>query len=357
MRIGLDTQSALGRKTGIGHYTAQLLAALRRVAPENEYLTLDQGRDTVMRIDRRLRWQQWEMPRRARALKVDLLHVPGFDAPLWKPGPVVLTVHDLIGALFPQNFPPVSRFYWSTWLPFSLRFADAVIADSEATRRDIERLTRLPPAKITVIPLGVEARFAPCPPPQVEASRARYGLPPSLILYVGTLEPRKGIDTLIEAFAALAPRCAADLVVVGKRGWYWTPLLARLSALGLEQRVHLLDYVPDADLPALYSAAALLALPSRYEGFGLPVLEAMACGTPVVCSNAASLPEVAGEAARLVPPDQPQGLADAMEAVLSQPDLAATLRHQGRQRAAVFTWERTAEATLAVYERLAYNRT
>ena len=353
MRIALDTQSTLGRKTGIGHYTAQLLAALRRVAPQNDYQEVQWGSERVMRLDRRLRWQQWEVPRRARALKADILHVPGFDAPLWKPRRVVLTVHDLIGALFPRNFPPASRFYWSRWLPYTLRFADAVIADSEATRRDIERITRLPAARITVIPLGVEARFAPCPPPQREACRAQYQLPARFILYVGTLEPRKGLDTLIEAFAPLARRDPVGLVLVGKRGWYWQPLLARLTALRLEERVQLLDYVPDADLPAIYAAASVLVLPSRYEGFGLPVLEAMACGTPVVCTNVASLPEVAGEAARLVPPDYPQALAEALEAVLTDRALTEALRERGLQRAANFTWERTAQATLAVYERLA----
>ncbi len=353
MRIAMDLQSTLGHKTGIGHYAAQLFDALRHVAPENEYVAMHLGRDVVMRLDRRLSWQQWEVPRRARDLKADLLHVPGFDAPLWKPGRVVLTVHDLIGALFPRNFPPASRFYWSLWLPFTLRFADAIIADSEATRRDIQRLTRQPAAKITVIPLGVESRFAPSPPPQRETCRARYQLPGRYILYVGTLEPRKGVDTLLEAFAPLAECYPIDLVLVGKRGWYWQPLLARLTALRLTHRATLLDYVPDDDLPAIYSAAATLVLPSRYEGFGLPVLEAMASGTPVVCTTAASLPEVAGDAALLVPPNHPQALAKAMESILKNETLAANLREKGMLRAAAFTWERTAQATLAVYEALA----
>ncbi len=350
MRIAIDTQSTLGHKTGIGQYTIRLLEALRRAAPQHEYLELNWGQDITMRTDRRLRWQQLELPSRARAARADLLHVPGFDAPIRKRCPVVLTVHDLIGMLFPRNLPPISRLYWARWLPFTARFADAIVADSEATRRDILRLLRLPTEKITVVPLGVDDRFRPQPAQRIADCRARHGLPRHYILYTGTLEPRKGIDTLIDAFARLADHIPHHLVLVGKRGWHWEPFMQQMAAGGVEARTQVVDYVPDDDLPGLYAGAAAFTFPSRYEGFGLPVLEAMACGTPVVCSNAASLPEIADQAAELVPPDDPQALADAVERVLADPAMADALRDKGLQRAREFTWDKTAQATLAIYQ-------
>ncbi|HEX7976112.1 MAG TPA: glycosyltransferase family 1 protein [Anaerolineales bacterium] len=220
MKIALDAQSTLGKKTGIGRYAAELLAALPRVAPENEYLPMTWGQDMLMRTHRRLRWQQLELPRRARAVHADLLHVPGFDAPRWRPCPVVLTVHDLIGRLFPGNLPPAARFYWAWWLPRSVRWADRIIASSENTRRDLERLLDIPPDKVSVVPLGVDPAFRPVEDPAVlELVRGKYGLPPEFLLYVGTLEPRKGLDTLLDGYAKITgPFPRLHLVIAGQRG-------------------------------------------------------------------------------------------------------------------------------------------
>jgi glycosyltransferase involved in cell wall biosynthesis len=355
MRIAIDTQSTVGRKTGIGYYTSELLAAMRRIAPQHEYMELDWGRDVAMRFDRRLRWQQYEAPSRARKAHADLLHVTGFDAPLWHPCPTVLTVHDLIGMLFPQNLPPVSRFYWSRWLPFTIRAADAIIADSVATRDDVNRLLGIPAERIHVVYLGVEERFRPQPAEKVAELRKRYHLEHPFILYLGTLEPRKGVDTLIDAFAQMAGAYTIDLAIAGKKGWWWESLSAQIAQHGLEQRVHFLDYVPGSELPILYSAANIFAFPSRYEGFGLPILEAMACETPVVCANTSSLPEVAGDAAILVPPNQPATLANALGKVIDEPDIATRLRLAGRARAAEFTWAKAAQATLEIYQKVYQN--
>ncbi len=352
MRIAIDTQSTLGRKTGIGLYTAYLLQALRRIAPQHEYVEINWTRDVVMRFDRRLRWQQFEVPRRARAAHVDVLHIPGFDAPCWKTAPVVLTVHDLIGMLFPQNLPPISRFYWSKWLPFSVRWADRIVTDSEHTRRDIVRLLRIPPERITVVPLAAGTHYQPIKSTdELQRVRLKYGLPLDFILFVSTLEPRKGIDTLLEAIAVVVQHHpTVKLVITGKRGWYTDRLFKQVSRLGLSAHVIFTDYVPDDDLPALYRCATALAFPSRYEGFGLTVLEAMACGTPVICSNSSSLPEVAGEAALLLPPDQPAEWAHALLRVMDDEDLRRRLSALGLARAAQFSWETTARQVLAVYE-------
>jgi len=351
MRIGIDTQSTMGRKTGIGSYTVNLLAALRKIAPDDEFVELNWGRDVVMRTDRRLRWQQWGLGRAARKAVVELLHVPGFDAPLWKPCPVVLTVHDLIGILFPENLPLVSRLYWSRWLPFTVRFADAIIADSECTRRDIVRLLHVPDERIRVIYPGVGKSFRPQSARQVDACRLRYSLPKDYILYVGTIEPRKGVATIVEALART--RARHHLVIAGKCGWYWGSVLRRIAALNLEQQVHVLDYVPDADLPRLYSGAKAFVFPSRYEGFGLPVLEAMACGCPVICSSTSSLPEVVGDAALLVAAGDPEPLAEAIDLLLESAHLQQDLRERGLRRAGRFTWEDAARLTLEVYGRVA----
>ena len=354
MHIALDTQSTIGRKTGIGIYTAALLDALRQIAPQHEIVELNLKREVRMRLDRRLRWQQWTLPRAAYHTRSDLLHVPGFDAPIWKRCPVVLTVHDLIGILFPRNLPPVSRFYWAKWLPFSVRFADQIIADSEHTRQDIARLLKVDPARLTVIPLAAGSQYQPIEQSDIlQTVRRKHHLPDRFILFVSTLEPRKGIDTLLEALARLTPpQLDVQLVITGKRGWYTEHLFAQIERLQLTPRVQLTDYLPDEDLPALYNCADVLAFPSRYEGFGLTVLEAMACGTPVVCSNSSSLPEVVGNAALLVSPNDAPALAQALQRVLTDAALRQQMKALGLQQAARFSWSRTAQETLAVYERI-----
>ena len=351
MRVAIDTQSTLGRKTGIGQYTSKLVDAVRIAAPEHEFVELNLGKDIVMRTDRRLRWQQWQLVGRASRARAALLHVPGFDGPVRSAIPVVLTLHDLIGMLFPQNFPPVSRLYWSKWLPFTAQFARRIIADSDCTRRDIMRLLHIPAERICVIPLGVDARFQPQSNDAIRKVREQYSLQTEYILYVGTLEPRKGVDTLIDAFGRLDEGHAHELVIAGKKGWYWDAILKRIKP-ELAARVRVLEYVPDDSLPALYAGAAAFAFASRYEGFGLPVLEAMACGTPVVCADSSSLPEVAGDAARLVPADDPESLARALQELMHDRARADSLRHKGVERARQFTWEKTARATIRVYESL-----
>jgi glycosyltransferase involved in cell wall biosynthesis len=237
-------------------------------------------------------------------------------------------------------------------MPRFLRAADAVIAVSECTKRDAIRFYRIPEEKITVIYEGVNPRFRPASPEAIAAVRARYGLPERFILYVGTIEPRKNLTTLLEAFHHLLATYDLRLVIVGKKGWLYERFFRRLRELGLENRVLFTGYVPDEDLPAIYSAADLFVFPSLYEGFGLPVLEAMACGTPVICSNTSSLPEVAGDAALLVDPTDARALTGAMEQVLTNERLWATLRAKGMERARGFTWEKAAYRTWEVYQQV-----
>jgi glycosyltransferase involved in cell wall biosynthesis len=306
-----------------------------------------------MRTDRRLHWQQLVLPRLAKAARADLLHVPGFDAPHWKPLPVVLTVHDLIGMLFPHNLPLVSRFYWSWWLPRSIRWADRIIADSEHTRKDIIRLLGITGDRVEVIYPGVDAAFRPVSHPLLlESIRKKYTLPEQFILYLGTMEPRKGLDTLLAAFSLLEPDTRRPLVIAGKKGWWTEGLFRQVQALGLEDWVHFTGYIQDQDLPGLLSQAEMLVYPSQYEGFGLPVLEAMACGTPVICSDVASLPEVAGGAAKLVRPGDAAGLSAAVAGLIQDPALRLDLRARGLEQARKFCWAETARQVVRVYQSL-----
>ncbi|MGQ9804369.1 MAG: glycosyltransferase family 4 protein [Anaerolineae bacterium] len=283
---------------------------------------------------------------------VELFHATEHLLPRLSAIRTVFTLHDLIFLFHPETHKPLNRWFLTLMMPRFLRAADAVIAVSECTKRDAVRYYGIPEEKITVIYEGVNPRFRPANPETVAAVRRKYGLPEHFILYVGTIEPRKNLTTLLEAFHHLAALRSGDLrlVIVGKRGWLYEGFFRRLRELGLEERVHFTGYVPDEDLPALYSAADLFVFPSLYEGFGLPVLEAMACGTPAVCSNTSSLPEVAGNAALLVSPTDVRGLAEAMARALTDDALRATLRAKGLERAGEFSWARAARETLRVYQ-------
>jgi glycosyltransferase involved in cell wall biosynthesis len=254
-----------------------------------------------------------------------------------------------------------NRLYLALMMPRFLARADRIIAVSEATRRDALRFYRLNPAKIDVIPEGVEPRFRPeADPARLEAVRRKFALPRRFILYVGTIEPRKNLPTLLDAYAALrAQHPDVGLVIAGGTGWLYQSFFDRLRALSLEAHVALTGYVPDDDLPTLLSAAEVFAFPSTFEGFGLPPLEAMACGTPVLCSNASSLPEVVGDsssgsgqsAGLLLPPHDARAWVEALARVLTDPALRADLRARGLARAALFSWGEAARRTLDVYRR------
>ncbi len=287
---------------------------------------------------------------------VDLFHATEHLLPRFSAIRTVFTLHDLIFLFHPETHKPMNRWFLTLMMPRFLRAADAVIAVSECTKRDAVRAYGIPEEKITVIYEGVSPRFRPADPAAIAAVRQKYGLPEHFILYVGTIEPRKNLTALLEAFANLQSAIGnLHLVFVGKKGWLYEGFFRRLRELGLEERVHFTGYVPDEDLPVLYSAADLFVFPSLYEGFGLPVLEAMACGVPVVCSNTSSLPEVAGDAALLVDPTDVRALAAAMERALTDQALRATLRARGLERARRFTWEEAARRTLEVYRQVSRN--
>jgi glycosyltransferase involved in cell wall biosynthesis len=271
----------------------------------------------------------------------------------------VITVHDLHFLHYPQFMTADSRRFYNDQVAWAVKKADHILVDSQATRDDLGNLLNVPGEKMTVHLLGVNKRFHPLPDSVVAEARARLGLPASYILFVGTFEPRKNIPGLLEAYNILLQENpeTPQLVLVGRRGWLYEEIFARVKALDLADNLIWLENTADSDLPAIYNGAAVLVLPSHYEGFGLPALEAMACGTPAIVANRSSLPEVVGAAVvgaagLLVEPDDPAMIAAAVQRVLEDSALNEQLRRDGLAHAAHFTWRRTAETVLSVYRAL-----
>ncbi len=376
MRIGIDAQLLAAesgyRRAGVSRYLERLLLALPNAIESGDDLlvwaahgvpplssALASGwRQTRVPADRpplRIAWEQSLLPLHARRGRIDLLHGPVNVAPLLARCPTVVTVHDLAFLRVPGGLTSHRRRYLTAATRASVRRARRVIAVSASTKRDVVELVGVPPERVVVIPLAADERFRPLPDDVLARFRAEQRLTCPFILYVGTLEPRKNVPVLLRAFAAIAKAFPHELILVGAEGWLTSEIHTTLADLRLGDRVRLAGYGDPAALPGWYGAADLLVYPSRFEGFGLPPLEAMACGTPVIVSNATSLPEVGGDAVLTIDPDDIAGLAAAMRRVLTDPALAAGLRARGLARAATFSWERTARETVRVYrEALAY---
>jgi glycosyltransferase involved in cell wall biosynthesis len=376
MLIGIDASRATAaRRTGTETYSLHLIRAL-----------LAQGRDHRFRLyfnqapapglfsggaDRRVMpfprlWTHLRLSREMRSAPPDVLFVPSHVLPVVHPRRCVVTVHDLGYHYYPEAHTLFQNAYlrWST--RYNARTATRVLADSDATRKDLLRYYGISEERIVVVYPGRDETLVPVEDPQtLRAVRARYGLSEPYFLYVGTLHPRKNLVRLVNAFATLlrADRTGSgpadgrvdsasgpQLVLAGQKGWLYEEIFARVRKLNLEDSVILTGYVPDADLPALFGGALAFVFPSLYEGFGLPVLEAMACGTPVICSNVSSLPEVGGDAALLVDPLDTKALAEAMHQVSTDEGLRTTLVDRGYQQIKRFSWQRCANQVLQVLE-------
>jgi glycosyltransferase involved in cell wall biosynthesis len=360
MRIAIDARLWAEPRSGIGRYTRSLTESLLRLAPEERWiLYVDRPPGPTpagvevrcLPWPQRLVWSLWHAPRDLRRRPVDVFHgVTGFELPGRGPWALVTTVHDLVPWRLPHLVPPRHRWAVRGLLGGALRRAARVIAVSETTRAELLARYRLPPGRVVVVPEAAAPHFVPPSPPAVAATRARYGLDRPYVLFVGFLEPKKNLGVLLEAVVRLQRAGLwgeTELVVVGAPGWGPDPA-QRAHALGLDDAVRFVGPAPDADLPALYGGALAFAFPSLWEGFGLPALEAMAAGAPVVASNRGALPEVTAGAALLVEPE-PAPFTEALGRLLAEPALRERLRAAGLARAAAFSWERTARETLAVY--------
>lgn len=356
MKIAIDIQTTLGRKTGFGFYVSNLIAHLDETDTKNNYHFLKPEHSEDFSTPERWVWDQITLPRLAKEVQADILHQPCFSTPVFYNGKVVVTIHDLISVFFGHNIPFWSRQFFGKWMPFTYRFADHLIAVSHHTKKDAMKVLGMPADKITVIHEAADEKYRVITDEKViKALRAKYQLgDEEFILHVGTLEPRKNLPFLVKAFAEAKPKIGkTKLVITGKKGWYYEGLFQLVDELKLRDEVIFTGYVEDNDLPALYNAARLFAFPSQYEGFGLPPLEAMASGIPVISSNTSSMPEVVGEAGILLPPHTEHRWAEAITNILTNEKTWQQHRQLGLKQASHFSWERCAKETVAVYEKVA----
>ncbi len=359
--IGIDARLTYYRTGGISTYIVRLIEALERLDFEHPYVVFHSRKAREALVPRFRRADLWtpchhRLERLALSVELarfglDLLHSPDFIPPLRGARRHVITVHDLNFLFYPQYLTADSLRYYNGQIAAAVKQADHIFADSEATKRDLITLLHVPAEQITVHLLGVDEQFQPQPPAEITRVRAALNLPPEYLLYVGTFEPRKNIAGLIEAYAQL-PADGPPLVLAGNRGWLFEETMQQIERLKLGERVLWREKIPQADLPGLYSGASLLLTPSFYEGFGLPALEAMACGTIPIVSNRGSLPEVVGEVGLQVNPDDTADIAGAISRALSDQTWREQQRQAGFRRAATFQWETTARIVLSVYKAL-----
>jgi glycosyltransferase involved in cell wall biosynthesis len=363
MRVLLNALQA-GNRSGTGKYIESLLPALLRSADDLEVVIAwpwdvpvpdFEGHVAVYKRDarhlRRLLYDQFFAERQRRDVGADLIHYPANFGRLWGGTRAVLTVHDLSFLRHPEWFRPGRAAYYRFAARHSVRHARRVIADSQATADDIHAMLGLPMERIDVVPLGVGPAFSPASAEAHAAVCDRYDLPPRFFLYVGTLEPRKNLPRLIDAWTDVQDNEKPDLVLAGREGWKAEPIREAIARSAQRDRIHLPGFVAQEDLPALLSAAEAFVWPSLFEGFGLPPLEAMACGTPVLTSNTSSLPEVVGDAAYTVAPERTEAITEGLSTLATSPETRTRLSEAGLQRAADFSWERTAQLTIESYRK------
>ena len=374
MRVFLSSWFGYSQKTGVGFYVDQLIRHLNQLAPEVDAIAvrppLDALATRAIESARGLRLSGgsrrsavtpivrsvWNTARdhcfRWFCLRneVDLYHEPNY-IPMVYDGPVVTTVHDMSVLLHPEWHPLDRVRYFEKYFCSRLTLSTRFIADSEFTRMEMLRHLPLGSEQIDVVPLAARPNFRPMAADQVRVVARRLGLPKQYLLFVGTLEPRKNLIGLVRAYSTLPPsiRTKYPLLLVGRWGWGGKELSEELKRN--EGTVHFKGYIPEKDMAAVYNGATALVYPSLYEGFGLPPLEMMASGRPVIVSNRASLPEVVGTAGIVIEPEDNDAIADAILELLQHPELADQLGRQGQQRALSFSWRKTALQTLKVYHR------
>jgi len=363
MRIGIDARLVYYRQAGIGQYILRLAEALAEMDQENEFILLQSRKHKQAIISQpnfkraslwtpsHHRLEQWTLPLEVSLQGLDVLHSPDFIPPFRRNYKSVITVHDLAFLFYPNILTKESARYYGQ-IDQAVRDTDHIIAVSRSTRRDITHHLGVSEDEITVIYEAANPIYRPLDDERLlRQVKEKYHLPDDFFLFVSTIEPRKNVPTLLRAYRQLLDsyKRSEALVLAGERGWLFNEVFAVVEDLDLESNALFLGRVPVEDLLYLYNSAKLLVHPAVYEGFGLPPLEAMACGTPVIVSNVSSLPEVVGDAALLVDPENVSELTVAMWRLLTDEDLRADMREKGLKRAAHFSWEKAARETLAVY--------
>lgn len=354
MRIGIDIQTTLGEKTGFGFYVKNLTENLLKIDGNNQYSFFRPKRECDLSAPQRFYWDQFQIPRLAKKNKVEILHQPSFSVPIFYHGKVIVTVHDLIARLFGKDIPFFSRQFFGKWMPFSYRFTDKIIAISECTKNDIIKLLGVPEEKIKVIHLAAGKEFTRIfDNDEIKRVKDKYKTGKKYLLHIGTLNPRKNLEFLIKVYKEIiADFPEYNLVITGKKGWYYEGLFKLVKKFGLEKKVIFTGYIEDKDAPYLYNGATIFLFPSLYEGFGLPPLEAMACGCPVISSNTSSLPEVIATAGVLLSPKDIKSWVRNIKMILAKKNIRLEMSKKSILQARKFSWEKCAKETLEVYERL-----
>ena len=370
MRIAIDATVLPEKLGGAGIYVLNLINALSRIDRENEYFIFVEKRNIkkfdlannfhllgVQDMPRSLRllWEQIAFPFLLKRYKIGVLHSPRYTIPLlrfgWKS---VVTFHDLLFLLFFKKHNILKRFFYGWMLPISAKKAQRIIAVSLSTKKDIIKLLNISSERIEVINLGIDFSYHLIEKEKLEDFRRKEGIFGSFILYVGTLKKRKNVLNIIKAYKKIREKGRKEkLIIVGNKSGEYQNIYKTVGELGLKKNIFFTGYVDEKFLPFYYNSASLFIYPSFYEGFGLPVLEAMAAGTPVITSNISSLPEVAGDAALLLNPYDVEEMARMMEKVLNNKELQEEMREKGLKRAKLFSWERCARETLNLYEEIA----
>ena len=369
MRIGINASKVFDVHTGVGRYTSNLCRSILKTGSKKDYYFYTPGRmgntimtdieGTILGKPRtsiqnntlRILWEQIVLPIYSRKDRLDLFHYTDHALSLlFRKGPIIITVHDIAYIRFPDLLNKSRQIYKKFILRESIKRASIIIADSYSTKRDIVEFFGINEKKIKVVHLGVESRFRPVS--NVEEYRLKNKLPSKMILNVGTLEPRKNVVTLMKAFRKLREKGfeGYKLVIAGDKGWLYEEIFKEVDRSDLKHEILFLGVVRDEDLPMLYNCADIFVYPSLYEGFGLPPLEAMACGVPVITSNISSLPEVVGDAGIMVDPTDANFLSDAMCRVLKDKKLRLRMRNMGLERSKLFSWDNTAKKMLKIYD-------
>jgi glycosyltransferase involved in cell wall biosynthesis len=367
MNIGVDATIIQIDTAGSGIYAKELINHLRQEFPNNEYLAKsavrkrkNPGQKTI--IDRLLNiyigtiWEFFTLPVKIFVSHPDIFHALSLQAPIYCNCPLIVTILDPSILLFPQYFNWWFRNHSRYILPLVARRADKIITISEFSKNEIHRYLNIPLEKIVVTYVGVSSLFTKfnSNDPRIANFCARNQIEQPFILHVGSFEPRKNIPALLEAYAILKKKgvCQHSLVFTGGTRWKSSGIISKIEELRLQNDISILGYIPEEELPVLYNAADLLVYPSLYEGFGMPVVEAMACGCPIITSNIASLPEITGTAGIMVNPNDYNELADAISMVIQDSQLKQKMRQQGLEQAKFFSWERCAQQTMSIYKQV-----
>lgn len=365
MRIAIDVRALTEPRTGIGYYLTHLLNEFADLHDENTYYLCSSGNFLYVPPKNPSRfvsitqkglpgnlWVQTQLPFLLKKLKIDVFHSPFGVLPLGYKGATVITLHDLGFNFYPNILEFKNRILLPWITPISIKRANRIIVDSFSTKKDLQKVYKLSEERISLIHLASGTMYSPIPKDIAkEKLQDKYHLTQPFILCVATLEPRKNIIQLIKAYHQLSPelRNQYQLILVGKKGWQYQELFTLVKQLKLKERILFTGYIPEEDLPYFYNAATVFVYPSLYEGFGLPVLDAMACGIPVITSNTSSFPEIVGDAGILVDPHDSSSLSDAIQTLLTNPDKHKLFSEKALERSKIFSWKTTAKNTHDIY--------